>query len=255
MASGPGSSASSSTDHELTCPECGQGLRSVRGARQHWARKHPGQEMPAAWAAPEAGAATQNAFPDPKASKASTSDLRQTQKELEESIGTVGAIVAGLLGSYKTFAITCRVTGTRVQVPPLFQRGPLKRVQPFTPPYLETTLGHVIVEDAPLSAGIIMRYAERNPALLRWVQRFNALVHVEGDAKVLVDHAAGAIHTMKPDHQLSSWYLAHEREAVLQKVSEENQRLQEQVNQLQAQLQAQREQAGGSDERGIHVVQ
>lgn len=252
MASGPGSSASSSTDQGLACPECGQGLRSVRGARQHWTRKHPGQEMPAAWAA-EAGAPVGDAFPDPKERKAGTADMRKVQQELEESIGTVGAIVAGLLGSYKTFAITCRVTGTRVQVPPLFQRGPLRRVEPFTPPYLETTLGHVIVEDAPLSAGIIMRYAERNPALLRWVQRFNALVHVEGDAKVLVDHAAGAIHTLRPDHQLSSWYLAHEREAVLQKVSEENQRLQAQVNQLQAQL---REQAGGgeSDERGVHVV-
>jgi hypothetical protein len=218
---------------DFVCSLCGKQAKNARGASMHHLRAHPDEVNP--WrseATPRQEPRTRTA----RVEKGGTADLRLVQKELTESIQTIGAVTAALLGVYKSFAITCRATGAKAQVPKLIRFGPLSRIEPFDPPYIETTLGHVIVEDAPISAGIIMRYAAENVTLLHWVQRFNALCHISGDGEVVADHLAGLVHSVRPSTPLANWYLGAQKLSILMKVSEENQELQAKIDELQRQL-------------------
>jgi hypothetical protein len=247
--SGPGYIDSSSASVE--CPGCGKTFASVTSVKKHWYHGHKGESLPEGWARPtvvkrEQGSSTRKAV---SVDRPSSETLREDQRKLTESIIMIGAVIAGVLGTYKSFAITCQVTDTMVQIPPMLARGPLKGVKPFTPPYFETTFGHMVVDQAPFTAAIVMRYASDNPALLGWVRRLNGAVHMEGDAKVAANHLMAGVHTLRPQHGMARKWIEWQSESVMRQVSDENVQLQAKVEELQAQLVAQQS-STPRDERG-----
>lgn len=235
----------------VPCPgaDCGKLFASLTSVKKHWYHSHKGEEPPAEWSVKRS--ASNGHAPSRKVAVEKPTDraLAEEQTRLGESIGIIGAVVAAGLNRYKEFAITCQVTGAQVRVPPVLKRGILKNVKPFTPRYMESTLGHMVVDRSPQTASVIMRYAATNSALLGWVRAFNNLMHVQGDGRLVTDHAMALLHTFNPTSGIASSYVEWTSSDTMSAVTQENIKLNAKLEELQAQLVAARSHVEG-DERG-----
>lgn len=232
-----------SAETPYACPYCEEprAFRNLSGAKAHLRARHPSEDVPPEWeqvrrdaAPPErAEAAPRIAEPSP--------DLGQVHTELVESIQSVGALVAGLLGQYKetTALYAWSHRGHSVRLPLLNVPAP----------YLETTFGHVIHQRAPLSAHILMRYAQQNSTLLALIVAFNKAMHGGEVGSLIFDHAIGLAHTLRPtDRRFEGLAVARVPDA-LREVLEENQVLRAKIAMMEQQRREEQG-AGPEDERG-----
>lgn len=169
-----------------------------------------------------------------------SADLKQIQHELAEGIGAVGALIAGGLSWYKQTRVLASMSPEPVPV-----IGDLRRL-----PELETTFGHVMADRAPATARVIMRYAETNSTLLRWVVRFTTVIKGGELTDLVVTHGAGLAHTLRPQSVMMAGFVGSRAPAALDEVMRENMALRQRIADLQERMAAAGVAAAASDGRG-----
>lgn len=208
---------------EYICPDCGKSFTSARGLARHrdWHRGRPTGRLSKA----ERDKATKTVAAPPQ-----SADLKQIQHELAEGIGAVGALVAGGLAWYKQTRVMASMSEEPIPVPLV---GDLRRLPP-----LETTFGHVMADRAPVTARVIMRYAETNSTLLKWVVRFTTAVKGGELTDLVVTHAAGLAHTVRPESMPLAAFVGSRAPAALAEVMRENEELRARIFQLEQRMAA-----------------
>lgn len=229
------------SEFACTWPGCDRGpggepfvAANARGLARHldWHRGRPTGRLSKA----EREKATK-----PIAAPPQSADLKQIQHELAEGIGAVGALIAGGLSWYKQTRVLAQFSQDPIPVPLV---GDLRKL-----PELETTFGHVMADRAPITARVIMRYAENNATLLKWVVRFTTAVKGGELTDLVVTHGAGLAHTIRPNSMPIAGFVGSRAPGALQEVMKENLELRQRIADLQERMAAAGVQAG-SDGRG-----
>lgn len=233
------------TGEALSCPYCEEetSFRSLAGAKSHLRRKHPDAAIPEEWSMSRTRSQTSTAPPKSEPIREPTPELKQIHEELVESIDSVGGIIAALIGQYKETTVTYAA----------FHGGHAPNFPVIGPaPYFETTFGHTISNRAPLSAKILMDYAERNSTLLALIVGFNKAMHGGEVAGLVADHVVGLAHTVMPANRRINGLAMMRTPDALAKVMEENESLRAEIGRLHREAQARQAEAGAApgDERG-----
>jgi hypothetical protein len=228
-----------------TCPECGLHCKgpSTYGLTQHkkskhadsdWSpldqephvigigdyelRKEEEKEKAREWR--EARQKAEEPYEAPAPSAPPRTDLLATERALAQNLEALGGGIAALLESYKVFVVTHPGAALRLSG----QARPL--------PYLETTFGHVVAQQAPVTAQVIMGYAANNETLLRWVEGFNRVATGGAVGQVVASHAAGLAHTAMPTSPMTERAVSFLAPDALQRVIAENEALRQRVDEL-----------------------
>lgn len=219
---------------EHWCEDCQRSFTSARGLARHldWHRGRPVGRLSKA----ERDKATKTIAAPPQ-----SADLKQIQHELAEGIGAVGALIAAGLGWYRQTRVLASMSPEPVMLPVV---GDLRRL-----PELETTFGHVMADRAPATARVIMRYAETNSTLLRWVVRFTTVIKGGELTDLVVTHGAGLAHTLQPHSVMMAGFVGSRAPAALDEVMRENLALRQRIADLQERMAA-AGMAPASDGRG-----
>lgn len=240
-----------------TCPECGQLCKgpSTYGLSQHKRARHPESD----WAPLD-----QEPHEVPReeweASKQSHEQERQREREEQEpaeyggpapkvpplrdlggveralavNIEALGGMLAMILGQYKGFVATHPGAAIRLSG------------QPRQLPYLESTLGHVIAQDAPQTASMVMGYAQKNETVLRWVERFNTAMTGGAATGLIMDHALGLAHTAAPTSPMIERLAEVKVAEAMAEVRKENEELRARIEQMMRAQQAQAQAAAAA---------
>ncbi len=215
----PPSAGSGSASDDLTCSQCGRAFTAKIALWNHRRAKHGDQPAKAPQAAD---------IPVKRASKPSQRDLKEIQDELAQNVRMVGQVLHPLLINLKLLRL--QNPDGQVQVPGTHTKVGV--------PAIDTHLAYTIVSRSDVTAATLVKHAESNETLLKWLVRFNSWFKGGEVGQLIGAHAAAAAATVGLTNPVVGTVTSLLIPDVLEQVQAENFELRQRVAELQAQAAA-----------------